>query len=85
MKLKIHAPMLVAIVAGVLIQTSGCCTLVGYGIGSMVDAGKVKKPLPQERWGSISQGTDMDVRLREGPPFGRVSWSSTATTDRSRD
>lgn len=68
-EMKMRRAALTGIFVGALIQSTGCCSLVGLGVGAMVDSGTPNGPIPPERWEALAQGTEVDLVLRDGPPF----------------
>jgi hypothetical protein len=72
-----------ALVIACAIQLSGCCTLIGLGVGAATDYGKPHGKIPPAQWSKVPQGTDVDVVLvdgfRVGGDFVRVSHSGSDT------
>ena len=60
-------PVLIALVAASLtLPMNGCCSLIGLGIGAIVDNHSAHGPLPPRQWDRLEPGRLMEVTRVDG-------------------
>jgi hypothetical protein len=49
-----------------LLGSSGCCTLIGLGVGAAVDQSKPSGEVPREEWAALPPDARIDIREVDG-------------------
>ncbi len=67
---------------GTLTQATGCCTLIGLGVGAVVDHSKPSGEVPREEWAALPPDARVDLRSPDGTATrGRVVEVNAIRTD----